>query len=212
MYSSRSGRNYYGTKRIFTRVYVPSKIYFGSAVYFNYLCTNHTNPPFQNFSGVKAKLTMSISLIKLQLQHIELDFKSEYLFRTFSVATDLVTSHQFHSKLCYYAVPFLANYGAIPYSLIFTSIAALRQAVVQANTEPFRNGLVEKKSRTVKTSTNHKTGPKWSEMIMEKRFWPWNLNFCTIFCNHTNFVLFFSNYGKMFDLLFILVFIVSERE
>ena len=80
---------------------------------------------------------MSINMIKLQLQYIELDFKSEYLFRTCPVATDLVTSHQFHSSfnLCYYAVPFLlANYGTIPYSLIFTPIAALLQAVLQANT------------------------------------------------------------------------------
>ena len=86
-------------------------------------------------------MTMSIKFIKLELQYIELDFESDYLFRTCSVATDLVTSYQFHSNLCDYAVPFLlANYRTVPYSLIFTPIAALLQAVLPANTEPFRNG------------------------------------------------------------------------
>ena len=90
---------------------------------------------------------MSFSLIKLQLQYKELDFKSEDLFRTCSVATDLVALHHFYSNLCYYAVPFLlANYGTIPYSLIFTPMAALLQAVLQAIMEPFQNGRVGTKN------------------------------------------------------------------
>ena len=87
-----------------------------------------------------------------------------------SVATDLVTWHQFHSSLCYNAVPFLANYGTIAYSLIFTPIVALLQAVLQANTEPFRNGLVERRNKTLKTSRNHSTGPKWSELMLKYGF------------------------------------------
>ena len=80
---------------------------------------------------------------------MERDFKSEYLFRTCSVNTNLVTSLEFHSNLCYYAGPFLANYGKIPYSLILTPIAALLQVVLQKNAEPFRNSLVEKRNRTI---------------------------------------------------------------
>ena len=85
---------------------------------------------------------------------IERGFKSEYSFLTFSVATNLVTSLELHSNLYYYAVPFLANYGTVPYSLILTPIAALLQAVLQENTEPFRNGLVEMRNRTVYMSLN----------------------------------------------------------
>ena len=128
-----------------------------------------------------AKLTMSISLIQKQLQYIELDFKSGNLFLKCSVATDLVTSHQFHSSVCYHAVLFLlANYGAIPYSLIFTPIAALLQAVLQAIMEPFRNGLVETRNWTVKTIINHNTGPKRSKMMMEYGLGAWNMNFAQI--------------------------------
>ena len=125
---------------------------------------------------------MSISLMELQLQYIALDFKNEYLFPTCSVATDLVTLHQFHSDLCYYAVPFLlVNYRTIPYSLIFTPIATLLQAVLQANTEPFRNGLVETRNWTVKTSRNHITGSKWSRMMMENGLRAWNMNFLLVY-------------------------------
>ena len=120
---------------------------------------------------------MSISLIKLQLQYIELEFKSEYLIRTCSVATDLMTSHQFHSNLCFYAVPFLANYGTIPYSLFFTPIAALLQAVLQTKTEAFRNGLVETRNWTLKTSRNHRTGPNWSEVLLKHGLGEWNTKF-----------------------------------
>ena len=79
-----------------------------------------------------------------------MSFKSEYLFRTFSVFTKLVTSVEFYCKiLCYYAVPFLVNYGAVPYSLIFTPRAALLQAVLQVNMKPFRNGLVKMREKAV---------------------------------------------------------------
>ena len=75
---------------------------------------------------------MSIRLIGLITTAVyTARLKSEYLFRTCSVATNLVISLQFHSDLCYYAVPFVAKSGAIPYSLIFNPIAALLQAVLQ---------------------------------------------------------------------------------
>ena len=80
---------------------------------------------------------------------MERDFKSEFLFCTCSVPTKLVTSLQFHSDLCYYAVPFLAKYGTVPYSLILTPIAALLQAVLQENTQPFWDGLPEMWNRTL---------------------------------------------------------------
>ena len=59
----------------------------------------------------------------------ERDFKSEYLICRCSVATNLVTSLELHSDLCFYAMPFLANYGTVPFSPILTPIAALLQAV-----------------------------------------------------------------------------------
>ena len=80
---------------------------------------------------------------------MERDFKSEYLFCTCSVATNLVTLLEFHSDLWYYAVPFLAKYGTVPYSLNLTPIAVLLQAVLQKNTEAFWDGLLEMKNRTV---------------------------------------------------------------
>ena len=87
--------------------------------------------------------------MKLTTAIIEREIKSEYLFRTYSVATNTVTSLEFHSDLCYYAAPLLANYGTVPYSLILTLIGALLQAVLQENTEPFQNGLVKMRNRTV---------------------------------------------------------------
>ena len=109
---------------------------------------------------------MSMSLIRLITTAVyRASLKSEYLFRTCSAATNLVTSLQFHANLCSYAVPFLANYGTIPNPLIFTHIAALLQAVLQMNTEPFWNGLVETRNRTVGTTREPSTGPKWSEMM-----------------------------------------------
>ena len=43
---------------------------------------------------------MSISLLYIQLQNIERDLESEYLFRTCSVATNLVTSLEFNPIRC----------------------------------------------------------------------------------------------------------------
>ena len=67
----------------------------------------------------------------LTTEIIERDFKSECLFRTCSVATNLVTPIEIHSDLCHDAVPFLANYRSVPSSIILTPIASLLQAVVQ---------------------------------------------------------------------------------
>ena len=121
-------------------------------------------------------MTMSINLIRLNTTAVYRAWlKTEYLFRTCSVATDLVTSLQFLSNLCNYDVPFLGNYGKIPYSLIFTPIAALLQAVLQANTELLRNGLVRTRNRTVRTSRNHSTSSKWSKMMMKYVFWAWKM-------------------------------------
>ena len=89
---------------------------------------------------------MSINLIKLHPQYIEHDFKSEYLFRTCSVATNLVTSYHFRSKLYYYVLPFLlAKYGAIPYSLIFHSHSrtATSNATSEYETVPERTSTNE---------------------------------------------------------------------
>ena len=73
------------------------------------------NPLFHELSAViKVKLTLSISLFRMQLQAGQSDVKSEFLFRTCSVATNLVTwfkiPFQFAVLLCR-AV--LASYGTI---------------------------------------------------------------------------------------------------
>ena len=83
----------------------------------------------------------------------------------------------------------LCRFGTTPYSFIFNPIAALLQAVLQANTEPFRSSLLETRNRTVKTSKNHIAGPKWSKMMM-KWFWAWNMNFCTTLYNQTKYYYF----------------------
>ena len=109
-----------------------------------------TNPTFEKISAVSVNENDKVKKIALQRNAIiERDFKSEHLFRTCSVATNLVTSLEFHSNLSYYIVPLLANYGTVPYSLVFTPIAVQLQAVLQENTEPFRNGRVERRNRTV---------------------------------------------------------------
>ena len=110
----------------------------------------NTNPPSQKISAVIVSEIDNVNKFALiTTVIIDSDFKSEYLFRTCSAATDLVTSLEFHSGFWYFAVPFLANYGTVLYSLILTPIAALLQAVLQEKTEPFRNGLVKMRDRTV---------------------------------------------------------------
>ena len=79
----------------------------------------------------------------------ERDFKSEYFCGMCAVATNPVTTLEIHSDFCYYALPFIANYGRVPYPLIFNPIAALLQEVLQENTEPFGNGLLEMRNTTV---------------------------------------------------------------
>ena len=152
---------------------------------------------------------MSISLIKLQLQYIELDFKSEYLLRTCSVATHLVNSHQFHSNLCFSSVLLLANYGTIPYCISFTPIAALLQAVLQANMEPFRNGLVERRNWTVKTNRNHMTGPKWYEMMMECGLRTWSKIFVLFFVIRRSINIFFQFWKSVWSFVYIIFYCVG---
>ena len=85
----------------------------------------NTNPPFQkNSEAFVSEIDNVIKFALLRTAIIERDVKSEYLFRTCSDAINLMTSHEFPSDLCYYAVPFLANYGTVPYSysLILTPI------------------------------------------------------------------------------------------
>ena len=115
----------------------------------------NTNPHFDDFSAVILSQIDNINKFTLMTTAIiKRDFKSEYLFRTCSVATNLVKSFEFLSNLCQYAVLFLPNYGTVPYSLILTPTAALLQALLQEKTEPFRNGLVAMRKRTVLMSLN----------------------------------------------------------
>ena len=99
----------------------------------------NTDPCFRKISAVilnEIDNVKGFALITIAI--IERDFKSEYLFCTCSVATNLVTSLQFHSDLCNYVVPFLANYGIVPHSLIFTpnSRTATNSATNEYGTVP----------------------------------------------------------------------------
>ena len=110
----------------------------------------NTNPTSERTRAVIVSEIDNVNKFALlKTANIERHFKSEYLFRTSSVATNLVASVEFFSELCSFAVPFLANYGTAPYSLGFNPVAALLQAVLQENTEPFWNSLVEMRNKTV---------------------------------------------------------------
>ena len=117
------------------------------------------HPPFQELSAViKLKLTLSLSLLRMYLQFLQGDFKSEYLFRTYFVGTNPVTSlnipFRFAALLCCVA---FANYGAVPYLLISFVSAALLQAVLQANTERFLNALVKMRDQIVERRNGLRT-------------------------------------------------------
>ena len=108
-----------------------------------------TSPPFQKSSAVIVSEIDNVKKVALiTTATIEHDLKSGCFFRTCSVATSLVTSLEFDSHLFFYAVLLPANYETVPWSLIPTPKAALPQAVLQENTETFRNSLVEM-NRTV---------------------------------------------------------------
>ena len=83
-----------------------------------------TNPLFKKSSRVivsKSDNVKKFASIKTAI--IKRDFKCGYLVSTCSVVTNLVTSLEFDSDLCYHAMPFLANDGKIPFSGILTPIA-----------------------------------------------------------------------------------------
>ena len=111
------------------------------------------NPLFQELSAVIIlKLTLWMSLLRMQMQFKYSDIKIEYLIRTCSVATDLVTllNTQFQSAVLLRCVV-LAKYGTVLYSLISFISAALLQTVLQANTEPFGNALINLRNQSVET-------------------------------------------------------------
>ena len=81
--------------------------------------------PFQKISAIFVSEVDNVKkFAEITTAVIERDFKSEFFLRTRSVATNLMTSLEFHSDLSYYAVPFLPNNG-VPYSLLLTPIAVL---------------------------------------------------------------------------------------
>ena len=109
------------------------------------------HPPFQELSAaIKLKLTLSMRLLRMHQKFSQSDFNSEYLFPTYSVGTNPLTSlsipFQFAALLCCVV---LANYGTVPYSLFSFVSAALLQAVLQANTERFLNELVKLRNQLV---------------------------------------------------------------
>ena len=77
------------------------------------------NPPLQELSPVINCINAFDQLIQTLLQCRSSDFKSEYMFRTCSVAANLMSSlTKSFQLLCYITLRFLANYGTIPCSHI----------------------------------------------------------------------------------------------
>ena len=73
------------------------------------LCTFFSNAPNQELvQYLKAKLTMSISLLSIQLHFVKRDLKGKRLFRTCSLATNLVMSLDFNPIPC---VTMLCHFG-----------------------------------------------------------------------------------------------------
>ena len=66
----------------------------------------------------------------------------------------------------------------------------------------------------MKTSINHSTGTKLSEMLTEDRLRAKNMIFVPFYVIREILLmlLIFSNFGEVFDLLFILILFVSARE
>ena len=91
----------------------------------------------------------------MQLQFLQSDFKSEYFFRTCYQSVDI--TQEFIPNAVLLCCADLAKYGTVPYSTIFTPITALLQAVLQANTELFRNDLVKTRNRAVELKNGLKT-------------------------------------------------------
>ena len=80
-----------------------------------------------------------------------------------------MTSFEFGSNLlCYYVVPFLANYGAVPYSFFFTPMAVLLQTLLQTNTKQLRNGWVENRNRAVKMRNGLETNPAPAQKVFRR--------------------------------------------
>ena len=105
------------------------------------------NPPFQELNAVNdLKLMLSMSLRTIDC--VQSDFESEYLFRTCSLATNLVTalSNPFKFAVLLYCV-ILVNYWIIPCSILSLMSVALLRAVLQVNTEPLRNALVKMRNQ-----------------------------------------------------------------
>ena len=78
------------------------------------------NSTFQEISTViEVNLTLLINFFKMQLRARQGDLKSECLFRTCSVATNLVTSPNNEFQIAV-LVRFTSSaiYGTVPYSII----------------------------------------------------------------------------------------------
>ena len=112
----------------------------------------------------------------------------------------------------------LANYATIPPALISFISAALRQAVLQGSTYPFQNALVKMRNQLIKAWNGLGT----NRVLLQKRiltetvwfmyFEQVGMNSLYIFIYFDAFLLIFYLLWKSFDLLCILVFIVSVRE
>ena len=138
-------------KNGYSPIYKCLFIFLKSAIFFFNFFIYQNKSIFSNNTAVIESETDNLKkFAQITMANIERVFKSEYLICTCSVAINLATSLDSPSYLLnHFAVPFLANICTVLYSLFFTSIAALLQAMLQANTESFRYGLIEVRNRAV---------------------------------------------------------------
>ena len=166
------------------------------------------NPPSQELSEKsKVRLTLWISLFKMQQQAGQIDFKCECLFHACSIAANLLTSPNKTIRiavlLCCAALTKHGTASCFTHSFI---AAALIQAVLQANTEPFKNALlnsnqiVEMSNRFGTLLVPLKIVSKWSAVSSHVL-----LNTKLGILLHYSYLIrwtlsIFSKYGKLFDM------------
>ena len=118
-------------------------------------------PLSQKLSAViEVILTLSVPISKMQVQARQSDFKSELFFHTCSVDYNLVMlpTNPFPIVVLLRCAV-LAIYRAVPYSLFSFIPAALVQAMLEANTQPFQNALVKTRNQMVEKRNGLKNTP-----------------------------------------------------
>ena len=150
-------------------------------------------------------------LFKMQLQYRQSDFKKVNICSARDPSLPVWWRHsKVHSVLFCFAVS--ADYGRVPYSLGPFISAALLQAMLQAEMELFRNGLVETRNRAVEMRNELGTFlvpvqifSKWSVVSLHVTFKHEIMNSIQLVFSIVKKILIFSNCGNSY-LIFVIPF------